>query len=242
MLARTMVELADTLVDDFDIVDLLSILVERCVEVLDVVAAGIVLADTTGRLRPMISSDETLRGVELLDIQAQEGPSFECFRSAVAVVNQDLGTGRDRWPRFTSAALDAGYHAADAIPMRLRGQIIGALTLFRVETGSLGAAEVSSAQALADIATIAILQNRFAVEAHILNTQLTMALSSRLAIEQARGVIAESQQLSLDQAFDRLRRYARDNNLRLADLARATVFGDIDPTDITPHEGEGPAH
>jgi transcriptional regulator with GAF, ATPase, and Fis domain len=229
-----MVELADNLVDDFDIVDLLAALTERCIDVLDITAAGIMLADSADRLRPMISSDETARVTELYAIQSEDGPCQECFVTGTPVVNHDLTTSHDRWPRFAPAALAAGFRSVDAIPMRLRGQVIGALNLLRGEVGALGAEDVARAQALADIATIAILQNRIAVEAQVMNTQLGLALSSRISIEQARGVVAERHRVTPDEAFDWLRRYARDNHLRLADLARATVFGDIDPIDITP--------
>lgn len=234
MFARTMLELADILVDDFDVVDVLFTLTQRCVEVLDINAAGIMLADTNDQPRLMISSDETLRVLDVLEIHSREGPCLESFRTGVAVVDQDLTTCGDRWPRFAAAALAAGYRSADAIPMQLRGRVIGALNLFRSEDRSLGARRTANARALAHIATIAVLQNRTAVEAPMFDTQLAMALSSRVAIEHARGVIAERQQVSLDQAFGQLRRYARDNNLRLVDLARATILGDVDPADINP--------
>jgi GAF domain-containing protein len=224
-----MVELADNLVDDFDIVELLSTLSERCVDVLDTAAAGIMLADADGNLRAMTSSNEAMRVVELFEIQSQEGPCLDSYRSGQPVVNQDLATVDGRWPRFAPVAVKAGFLAADAIPMRLRGQIIGALNLFRTETGSLNADDVAIAQALADLATIAILQNRTTVEQRDVNAQLTAALSSRVAIEQAKGMIAERGHVAVDQAFDRLRRHARNHNLRLADVACDTVSGAIDP-------------
>jgi GAF domain-containing protein len=229
VLARTMVELADNLVDDFDIVELLTLLSTRCVEVLDIAAAGIMLATPGGQLQAMTSSSEAMRVVELFELQSSEGPCFDCFHTRLPVVNQDLTAADSRWPRFAPVAVRAGFRAADAIPMRLRGSVIGALNLFRSETGSMNDDDVAVAQALADVATIAILQNRAAVEAQEVNTQLTNALSSRIVIEQAKGMIAERQQLSIDQAFDRLRRYARGHNLRLADAARDTVAGRLDP-------------
>jgi GAF domain-containing protein len=237
VLARTMVELADNLVDDFDIVDLLTTLSDRCVEVLDVAAAGIMLAAPDGQLRAMTSSNEAMRVVELFELQSQEGPCLDCFHTGQPVVNQDLTTVNGRWPRFAPVAVEAGFMAADAIPMRLRGQVIGALNLFRTATGSLTADDVAVAQALADIATIAILQNRVTIETRAVNEQLTFALSSRIVIEQAKGMIAERQQLPIDQAFERLRRHARHHNLRLADLARDTVKGDVDLTTFGPPPG-----
>ena len=234
VLARTMVELADNLVDDFDIVELLTTLSDRCVEVLDIAAAGIMLATPDGQLQAMTSSNEAMRVVELFELQSDEGPCLDCFRSHQPVVNQDLTDAADRWPRFAPVAVQAGFRAADAIPMRLRGQIIGALNLFRTETGSMSDDDVVVAQALADIATIAILQNRQTVETGELNAQLTTALSSRVVIEQAKGMIAERQRIPVDEAFDRLRRHARNHNLRLADVARDTVDGTIDPSTVKP--------
>jgi GAF domain-containing protein len=240
VLARMMVELADVLVDDFDIVDLLSMLTTRCVEVLDIAAAGIMLVDSGGDLRLMSSSDEMMRIVEIFEIQAQEGPCVDCFRTGVPVVNRDLTTSCTGWPRFAPVAVDAGYRAADAIPMRLRGQVIGALNLFRVETGSLNDEDVATAQALADIATIAILQNRRSIELRDVNAQLSAALTSRIVIEQAKGIIAERQRLSIDEAFGRLRRYARNHQLRLDDVATSVVQGVLDLGDLIPAGNSSP--
>jgi len=229
MLARTMVELADTLVDDFDIVELLTTLSDRCVDVLDIAAAGIMLTDGAGNLRVMTSSNDAMGVVELFEVQSQEGPCLDCYRTGKPVLEQDLVTVNGRWPRFAPVAVSAGFRAADALPMRLRGQVIGALNLFRTEIGSLTGDDVAVAQALADIATLAILQNRTVVEEREVNAQLTAALTSRIVIEQAKGMVAERQHVRIDQAFIRLRNHARRYNLRLADVARDTVEGTIDP-------------
>jgi GAF domain-containing protein len=227
-----MVELADNLVDDFDIVELLTTLSDRCVDVLDIAAAGIMLATPGGQLQAVTSSDEAMRVVELFELQSAEGPCLDCFRSGQPVVNQDLTAADQRWPRFAPVAVEAGFRAADAIPMRLRGQIIGALNLFRKETGSMNDEDVVVAQALADVATIAILQNRDTVATRDLNAQLESALSSRIVIEQAKGIIAERRRIPVDEAFSQLRRHARNHNLRLADVASGTVTGAIDPSTL----------
>ena len=172
-----MVELADSLVDDFDIVELLTTLTERCVEVLDIAASGIMLAAPGGELRAMTSSNEAMRVVELFELQSQEGPCLDCFQSGRPVVNQDLAALNGRWPRFAPVAVAAGFRAADAIPMRLRGTVIGALNLFRTEAGSLNDDDVAVAQALADVATIAILQHRNASDLDVVNAQLRTALT-----------------------------------------------------------------
>ena len=228
LLARTLVELADNLVDDFDIVDLLTTLSDRCVEVLDVAAAGIMLVAPNGELRVMTSSSEAMRVVELFELQSQEGPCLDCYRSGQAVVNHDLAADGGRWPGFAAVALEAGFRSADAVPMRLRSQIIGALNLFRSEPGALSDSDVIVAQALADVATIALLQHRTALAAEVVNEQLTGALNSRILIEQAKGILAERHQLDMEQAFIRLRSHARNNNRRLSDLAHEIVHGTLD--------------
>jgi GAF domain-containing protein len=224
-LARTLVELADTLVEDFDVVELLTLLTDRCVEVLDVGAAGLMLVAPDGELRVMASSSEAMRVLELFELQAREGPCLDCFASGAAVVNQDLVAANDRWPRFASEALAAGFHSVHALPMRLRGTVIGALNLFHNEPGQMRAADVVAAQALADVATIAVLQNRAVLEAQVVNEQLHHALNSRIVIEQAKGMVAERQGLDMEEAFARLRGYARDHNLRLIDVARDVITG-----------------
>jgi GAF domain-containing protein len=229
VLARTMVELADNLVDDFDVVELLTTLVDRCVEVLDVDAAGIMLAAPDGELSLMTSSSEAMRLVELFELQSREGPCQDCFRTGQPVVNHDLTSDDPRWPRFASVAIAEGFRAADAIPMRLRTHILGALNLFRSTAGSLNDEDVVAAQALADIATIAIVQHRTLFDAQLLNEQLSSALTSRIVIEQAKGMIAERRHVPVDGAFATLRHHARRNNQRLADVARAIVDGTIDP-------------
>ena len=228
LLARTMVELADNLVDDFDIVDVLTLLSDRCVEILDAAAAGIMLGGPDGQLQLLTSSNEAIRVVELFELQSAQGPCWDCFYSGRPVVNHDLTTANERWPEFAPVAVAAGFLGSDAIPMRLRGNIIGALNLFRTARGSLSDEDLTVAQALADIATIAILQNRSSIVAAEVNAQLSTALTSRIVIEQAKGIIAERNNLSVDSAFELLRRHARDRNLRLAALARATVDGTVD--------------
>ena len=224
-LARTLVELADTLVADFDVVDLLTLLADRCVDVLDVGAAGLMLAPPDGGLRVMASSSEAMRVLELFELQAQEGPCLDCYRTAQQVVNQDLATVDGRWPRFAREALDAGFHSVHALPMRLRGTVIGALSLFNRDAGEMREADLDAAQAFADVATIAILQHRAVVEAHVLNEQLNHALNSRIAIEQAKGVLAEREGLTMEGAFATLRQHARSHNLLLVNVASDVISG-----------------
>jgi GAF domain-containing protein len=227
LLIRTLVELADTLTDHFDVVDLLTLLSDRCAQVLDV-AAGIMLVSSEGDLRVVASSTDAMRLVELFELQSDEGPCIDCFRAAAPVSHADLEDTVDIWPNFARVALDAGFRSAHALPMRLRGSVIGALNLFRTEVGGLDDAATMAAQALADIATIAILQHRVGTEALQLNEQLNAALSSRIVIEQAKGVIAERVGVATEEAFRRLRTYARSHNLLLADVAREVAAGKME--------------
>jgi GAF domain-containing protein len=234
VLSRTLVELADTLVEDFDVVDLLIRLADRCVEVLDVEAAGIMLAGADGQLRVMASSSEAMRVLELFEIQSQEGPCLDSHRTGRPVVNQDLAGVNGRWPRFAAEALAAGFQSVHALPMRLRGSVIGALNLFRAGAGEMCPEDIDIAQAFADVATIAILQHRAAREAQVINEQLTHALNSRIVIEQAKGMIAERLGLEMEQSFAVLRGHARNHNLRLADVANDVIVGTIAASALDP--------
>jgi GAF domain-containing protein len=227
LFARTPVELADTLVADFDVVELLTRLTDRCVEVLDVAAAGLMLVGPDADLRVMASSSEAMRLLELFELQSKEGPCLDCYRSGRPVMNQDLALVNSRWPRFSEKAIRAGFRSVNALPMRLRGTVIGALNLFRVEPGEMQEGEVDAAQALADVATIAILQHRATHEAQVVNQQLQHALNSRVVLEQAKGMVAERENLNMEQAFSALRNYARNHNLRLVDVAEAVIGGSL---------------
>ena len=227
MLARTLVELADTLVAEFDVVELLTLLTDRCVEVLDVAAAGLMLAAPEGELRVMAASSPSMRGLELFELQAQEGPCLDCYRTGRPVLNEDLETADDRWPHFAPAARLAGFRSVQALPMRLRGSVIGALNLFHTELGAMRPADVDAAQAFADVATIGILQNRATLEAQLVNDQLNTALNSRIVIEQAKGMVAERNNLDMAASFELLRSHARNHNLRLVDVALGVIDGDV---------------
>ena len=220
LIARTFVEMADSLVEDFDVVDLLTVLADRCVEVFDVAAAGLMLASADGELRVLASSSEAMRVLELFEVQADEGPCIDCYRSGKPIVNAALDDD-SRWPRFGPKALKGGFRSVHALPMRLRGHTIGALNMFRVDEGQLSDADAVGAQALTDVATIAILAHRAVRTEQMVNEQLTQALNTRIVIEQAKGVVAESADLDMEKAFVRLRRHARNHSLRLSDVAQA---------------------
>jgi GAF domain-containing protein len=246
LLSRTFVELTDTMVAGFDMIDFLHMLTGRSVELLDVSAAGLLLADPRGELRVVAASSEAARLLELFQLQSDQGPCLDCFRSGQPVTVADLTTQADRWPRF-AAARDAGFMAVQALPMRLREQVIGALNLFRAAPGPFDPAGISIGQALADVATISLLHERGMRHSETLNEQLQAALDSRVIIEQAKGKLAERLGVDMNQAFSLLRDFARSRNLRLSDLARAFVDGTETLTSLTgsrPQQhlpGTGPA-
>ena len=230
LITRAFVSLADTLVDEYDVIDLLDRLVGYSVELLAADAAGIVLADARGRLRAVAASSEDAQLMELLQLQSDQGPCLDCVRtgSPVTVIDLTVPAAADRWPVFAAAVADsAAFRSVHALPLRLRGEAIGALNLFHRHPGPLPPVDLSLGQALADVATIGILSERAVRHGEILNEQLQTALHSRVIIEQAKGVLTQKGKLSMDAAFDRLRSYARSRNLRLSEVARQVVETDI---------------
>jgi ANTAR domain/GAF domain len=224
-LSRVFVELADTLVTDFDVVDFMTVLAHRCVELLGASEAGVVLADERGSLRSVASSHESARLLDLFEIQNQEGPCLDCYRTGEQIINVSLAPSEFRWPRFEAEARRLGFTTVHALPMRLRGQVIGAINIFASNATSLTAPEIEVGQALADVATVGLLQERSIREARLLNEQLQAALNSRIVIEQAKGMLAERRLIEMDVAFETLRGYARNTNQKLSDVAHALVAG-----------------
>jgi transcriptional regulator with GAF, ATPase, and Fis domain len=231
-LGATLVELADTLVKDFDVVDFLHTLTQRCVDLVDVDAAGLALADHSGMLRVVAASNEQARLLELFEVQNEEGPCLDSFRTGHVVVEERLDTAV-RWRRFKTEALGAGYHSVHAVPMRLREDVIGALNLFRVPPGLLSEDDAAICRAMADVATIGLLQERAVREARVLAEQLQVALNSRIVIEQAKGVLAEQLHIEMGAAFDLLRGFARTNNQRLAGVARDLLDARISASQLS---------
>ncbi len=238
---KALVEMADTLVDDYDVVDLLTGLADRCVSLLDVSAAGVMLASPEGSLGLVASSSEAMRLLELFELQTQEGPCLDAFRTGQSVEHENLQAGSGRWPSFSAAALQAGFASALALPLRLREATLGALNLLRVTRTPMDEADVIVARAFADLATLSIIQHRTAAESQRLNEQLSAALTSRVVIEQAKGVIAERADVDLAEAFSRLRSYARNHNRRLTDVARAAIDGTLDPQAWAPPASPAPS-
>ncbi|HEV2378128.1 MAG TPA: GAF and ANTAR domain-containing protein [Streptosporangiaceae bacterium] len=247
LLSEAFVELTDTMVVGFDVIDFLHVLTDRSVQLLDVSAAGLLLADPRGELRVVAASSEAARLLELFQLQNHEGPCLDCYRTGQPVAAANLAAAVQRWPRFAAGARRAGFAAVQALPMRLREQVIGALNLFRADAGAFAPADVRVGQALADVATISLLHERSMRLSDALNEQLQTALNSRVVIEQAKGKLAERLGLDMEQAFSLLREYARARNLRLSELAQTFIDGSETVTDLTASKpprlpGTGQAH
>ena len=230
VLAETFVGLADTLVDDYDVVDLLDGLVSACVGIFGITAAGLLLVDQRGHLSVVATSSEQTRLLEIFQLQTDQGPCLDCVRGARTVTSGDLEADRGRWPEFVPAAVAAGFRSVAAVPMRLRDDTIGGLNLFDARPVLMSEEDRRIAQALADVATIGILQQRSVHRSAMLAEQLQQALNSRIAIEQAKGVIAERGGVGMDVAFDKLRAYARNHNRKLSEVALEVVHGRLDPS------------
>lgn len=222
-LAELYLTLADTLVDDFDVVEVLDQLVRACVDLLDVTSAGILLLDRHDALQLVASSNEATRIVEVYQLQTREGPCVEAVRSSQPTLADDLDEMRTKWPHFANTAESLGFRSVHAFPLRLRKDTIGALNLFSTEIPSLGQAEQRIARSLADMATIGILQQRSHERTSLLTDQLQSALDGRISIEQAKGVLSEHGNVDMDAAFQSLRYYARSNNLKLRLAADGVV-------------------
>ena len=227
-LADAFVMVADTLVDEFDLIDFLHNLADHVADVSGVSSVGLMLADLDESLHYMAASSAGAKHLELFQLQHDEGPCLDCFRLGAPVILNDLRQAEDRWPEFTPRALAAGVRSVHAFPMRLRKQVIGTLNVFGEGPLPLESHDVKIVQAMADVATIAILQERAISSAEILTEQLQGALNSRIVIEQAKGVVARAHGVNVDEAFTVLRTHARSHHLRLVDLAHDVVNGTVD--------------
>jgi hypothetical protein len=219
---EAVVSLVDNLLVDFDVVDLLTELTERCAQLLDITAAGFLLADPLDRLQLLAATSEQARQLELFQLQAEEGPCVECYATGQPVSIADLRDVSERWPRFVPAALDAGFTSVHAVPMRAAGIVLGALGLFGTRPGELNDADRLAAQTLAHIACVAILQERAPTPATVM-PRLRAALAGRVVVEQAKGFLRERLDVSVEGAFTLMRTYARASGEHLTDVARRLI-------------------
>jgi GAF domain-containing protein len=223
-LAKVFVEVADTLVDEFDLIDFLHMLTDRIAHLVGASTVGLLLADQRGRLQFMAASDENTKLLELFQVQNHEGPCLDAYHTARPVINADLRQAAARWPRFAPRAAAAGFRAVHAFPLCLRKEVIGALNVFGTEVGGgFDDGDVQIIQALADVAAIGLLQERAISRGEVLTEQLQGALNSRIVIEQANGAVAQARGISVDEAFTIIRGYARRTNQRLGDVAYTIV-------------------
>lgn len=232
-ITETLVELSDTLVLGFDGIDFLHTLTERCVQLLGVDAAGILLVDQRGTLNLVAASTEQTRLLELFQLQNEEGPCLDCYHSGQSVACADLYATPQQWPRFATAAREQGFAAVQAVPMRLREQTLGALNLFRCSPSSIPANATAVAQSFANVATISILQLRAQRHSEVVTEQLQDALNSGILIEQAKGILAERRHITVAEAFTLMRTYARDHSQPLSQVAQAIITQDPNLSDLT---------
>ena len=223
LISDSFVNLAGALASGEDVVELLERLTSRCVELLDVASAGLLLADRRGTLHVMAASTTETRAVEVLAVQSAEGPCRDCYLTGEQVLVEDLAEHAQRWPQFVPFALRSGFRSVHAVPLRLRSRTLGAMGLFGGETGRLNERDLSLAQALADVASIALTQDQERDDHATLTAQLQTALDSRVVLEQAKGILAQHGDLDMKQAFEALRKFARDHNLKLSEVAEAVV-------------------
>jgi GAF domain-containing protein len=229
-LASIFVEVADTLVEEFDLIEFLHLLTDRTADLVGAAAVGLLLADGRGNLEFMAGSNENVKLLELFQLQAHEGPCLEAFRSGQPVINVDLSSATSRWPRFAPRATATGFQSVHAFPLRLRSQIIGALNVFGdTKGGNFDGADIPIVQALADVAAIALLQERAIRRGEALTEQLQGALNSRIVIEQAKGAVSQAQHITVDEAFAQIRGYARRHNRKLTDVAQAIITDQTTP-------------
>jgi transcriptional regulator with GAF, ATPase, and Fis domain len=238
-LVDTIADLVDTIVTDFDVTEVFYRLVDTAVEVVDADQAGLLLVDKTGELGIAAATSASTRLVELLQIQAKEGPCFDAFRTGEPVRSGPLGAedAQTAWPEFAPMALSAGFHSVVAVPMRWRDTSLGSLNLFRIEPGETTDRDIVAARALADLTTIAIVQSQAVDGAHELIDQLQTALDTRVSIEQAKGIVAEYGKLDVEAAFERIRGHARSSNVRLSELAEKIISGEVDVETLANPDG-----
>jgi GAF domain-containing protein len=229
------VSIANSLVEGYDLVDMFTALTSDCARLLDVEAAGLLLADQRGVLHVMAASSDVTTHLETFQLQREEGPCLECYQTGSRVLVPDLSREESRWPVFAPAAAAAGFASVHALPMRLRDKVLGALGLFGSKAGALSTDDLNLAQALAHVASVALVADKALSDQTAISEQLQSALTSRIILEQAKGVIAERGDLEMDAAFTALRRYARDHNEKLSEVAHGIVSRALPPAAVLDH-------
>lgn len=233
MLARTFVDLAATLVREFDTIDLLHMLTERSASLLDADAASLILADQRGELQVLASTSPQAQMLDVFQVHTSEGPCYDCYVSGRPLVNVDLAEAGERWPSFHRVTTDAGYRSTHSLPLRLHDQVIGALNFFCIHESELGDDDVELAQALSDVATVGLLQERMTRRHELLSEQLQSALNSRVLMEQAKGMLSERATIDVEEAFALMREHSKRTERSLAHVANDVIDGSIEAADLT---------
>jgi transcriptional regulator with GAF, ATPase, and Fis domain len=231
-IAKAFVSLADTMVNGFDVVEMLNNLTTGCARLLDVESAGLLLADGQNVLHVVAASSEQTRTLELYQLQREQGPCLDCFNSGSSVSVADLSNEDERWPQFVPVARQAGFASVHAIPMRVREHVLGTLGLFGVNVGALNDDDLELGQALAHVASVVVVAGSAITDGKLVVEQLQNALDSRVVIEQAKGILAQQSRLDMDDAYTQLRRYARDHNELLTMVAKRLVSRELSPQTI----------
>lgn len=232
---RAFVDLSNELVDDYDLVEMLAQLTTNCAELLDIASAGLLLADGAGVLHLAASSSERTHQLEVFQLQREEGPCLDCYHAGEPVVVPALVAEEERWPQFSPAARAAGFASVHALPMRLRDTVLGTIGLFGEHEGRLDEEDLALVQALVHVVSVAIVNQKAAADLTTINAQLQHALTSRIVLEQAKGIIAHTGGVDMESAFAVVRRYARDHGRRLSDVATQLVEGDLDGETLLQH-------
>ncbi len=232
---KAFVDLSNELVEGYDVVDLFTDLTANCARLLHIASAGLLLADQKGVLHLAAASSERSHHLEILQLQRAEGPCLDCYRTGEPVVVPDLSLQVERWPQFCAAAESTGFASVHAVPMRLHDQVLGALGLFSDTTGTLDDDDLALAQAMVHVASVALVNEKSAADLSTVNSQLQHALTSRVALEQAKGVIANTGGLDMQDAFNVLRRYARDHGEKLTDVAHRVVSRELQGDTLIGH-------
>ena len=242
--SETFADLAEVLVSDYDLADLLHRLADSCVAVCDAAGAGIVVADQYGQLCDMAYSSEDIRRLERFQLLNDEGPCVECYRTGRLVEEPELASMR-RWPRFSAEAASIGIESARALPLRLHGRTVGALNLFHSEPGHSPVSVLRAAQALADLAVVGIVLSNSGSSMHsTAESKIRTALQERSDVERAKGFLAENGGLPMDDAFERMRAYAEGRGLGLTSVARDLISRSLPSGDVleaTVPEGRTPS-
>ncbi|MGW7412317.1 GAF and ANTAR domain-containing protein [Streptomyces sp. NPDC054863] len=232
-IAKAFVSLADSFAEDVDPTVLLDRLAAHCVALTSTDAAGIMMIDARGSLRTMAVSDSRAALLELFQMQSGQGPCIDAWHEQHRLDVPDLATQESRWPDFVPLARELGFRGAYALPMKVNGQGVGALNLLREDPGTLTDTELALAQALADVACVAVVRwQADPARPHDVLTQVQAAVSVKATIETAKGLLAAAGGIGVQEADAALHRYSRLHGMSPSDAAQQLVRRTLDPCEV----------